>query len=39
MIIHTLYELDDKGVMRDSNNLVLRWRDKIGDEWVRREKM
>lgn len=38
MIIHTLYELDDKGVMRDSNNLVLRWRDKIGDEWVRREK-
>ena len=28
MIIHTLYELDDKGDMRDTNNLVLRWRDK-----------
>ena len=28
MIIHTLYDLDNKGDMRDTNELVLRWREK-----------
>src|SRR6056300_285628 len=39
MIIHTLYDLDHKGEMRDTNGLVLRWREKVAEQWVRRERI
>ena len=39
MIIHTLYDLDHKGEMRDTNELVLRWREKVAEQWVRRERI
>ena len=39
MIVHTIYGLDYKQEMRDTKELVLRWREKSEDEWVRKEKV
>lgn len=39
MIVHTLYGLDYKQEMRDTKELVLRWREKVAEEWVRKEKV
>ena len=39
MIINTLYELDYKDEMSDSNKLLLRWREEEDGQWARKEKV
>ncbi len=39
MIINTLYELDYKDEMADSNKLLLRWREEEEGQWVRKQKV
>lgn len=39
MIINTLYELDYKDEMADSNKLLLRWREEEDGQWARKEKV
>jgi len=39
MIINTLYELDYRDQMSDSNKLLLRWREEVDGQWARKEKV
>lgn len=39
MIVNTLYELDFRGKMSDSNLISMRWREEEDGQWVRKEKV
>ena len=39
MLVNTLYELDYKEQMAESEKLLVRWREKEGSQWVRKQKV